>query len=152
VPSAQVAVKGDLQLEARCPGGAKVTLDLDNTYELYLHSPQRLDDLIRHAANALVDTMRFDHAKVDRSRIIPILKPRRWVDGILQAQRTQMTAAQSTEFLTEPFNTELAVVYAEDLPSTTHFLMARDNVGDRAQLGAQQFAPAVARDRNAARR
>src|SRR5262249_16996182 len=56
VPSAQVAVKGDLQLEARSPGGAKVTLDLGNTYELYLHSPQRLDDLIRHAADALVDT------------------------------------------------------------------------------------------------
>jgi uncharacterized protein YtpQ (UPF0354 family) len=134
VPSAQVAVKGDLQLEARGPGGARITLDLGNTYEIYLRSPQRLDDLIHHAADALVDAMRFDHAKVDRSRIIPVLKPRRWLDGLLQAQRTQTTSAQSPEFLTEPFNTELAVVYAEDLPSTTHFLMARDDFGDRAQL------------------
>jgi uncharacterized protein YtpQ (UPF0354 family) len=78
--------------------------------------------------------MRFGRAKVDRSRIIPVLKPRLWVDGVLQAQRTQTTAAQSPEFLTEPFNMELTVVYAEDLPSTTHFLMGRDEVGDRAQL------------------
>jgi hypothetical protein len=97
VPSAQVAVKGDLQLEVRGPGGARITLDLGNTYEIYLRSPQRLDDLIHHAADALVDAMRFDHAKVDRSRIIPVLKPRRWLDGLLQAQRTQTTSAQSPE-------------------------------------------------------
>jgi hypothetical protein len=77
VPSAQAVVKGDLQLEARGPGGASITSDLGNTYELYLRSPPQLDDLVRQAVGALADVVRYGQAKVDRSRIIPVLKPER---------------------------------------------------------------------------
>ncbi len=38
------------------------------------------------------------------------------------------------EILTEPFNSELAVVYAEDRPQSLRYLTTRDDVGDRAQL------------------
>jgi uncharacterized protein YtpQ (UPF0354 family) len=36
--------------------------------------------------------------------------------------------------LTEPFNSELAIVYVEDRPSSMRFLTTRDDVGDRARL------------------
>jgi uncharacterized protein YtpQ (UPF0354 family) len=125
MPSAQVTVKGDLQLEVRGPGGTSVASDLGNAFELYLRSPQRLDHVIGNSVGALIDTVRLIDAKVDRSRIIAVLKPLQWVDAMQQA---------APGILTEPFNTELAIVYAEDRPSSMHFLMASDDVGDRARL------------------
>jgi len=38
------------------------------------------------------------------------------------------------QLLTEPFNSELTIVYAEDRPSSIRFLMTRDDVGDHAKL------------------
>jgi hypothetical protein len=125
MPSAQVTVKGDLQLEARGPDGASIASDLSNAYDLYLRSPQRLDDIIRHSVGAFADTARLIDAKVDRSRIIAVVKPLRWVDAMQQA---------APGILTKPFNTELAIVYAEDRPSSIHFLLASDDVGDQARL------------------
>ncbi len=51
------------------------------------------------------------------------------MDGLRRAQK-----AEAPQVLTEPFNSELAIVYAEDLPSSMRFLTTRDDVGDRARL------------------
>jgi Protein of unknown function (DUF1444) len=94
MPSAQVTVKGDLQLEVRGPGGTSVASDLGNAFELYLRSPQRLDHVIGNSVGALVDTVRLIDAKVDRSRIIAVLKPLQWVDAMQQAAPGILTAFQ----------------------------------------------------------
>ena len=46
MPSAQVTVKGDLQLETRSAAGGEITTDLHNAYETYLRTPDRRDEII----------------------------------------------------------------------------------------------------------
>jgi uncharacterized protein YtpQ (UPF0354 family) len=135
MPSAQVTVAGDLHLETRSAGGEEITTDLHNAYETYLRAPDRRDDVIRSYIGVLVEAITFADAKppLDRSRIVPVLKPLRWVEGARQVQK-QAKVKPAPELLTEPFNSELAVVYAEDRPQSVRYLTTRDDVGDRAQL------------------
>lgn len=132
MPGAKVAVTGDLQLETRDADGETTATDLHNAYLTYLADPSRIDDVIRRRVGALVETVALG-ARIpppDRSRIVPVLKPTAWVDTL----RAQRDGAPATQLLSEPFNAELAIVYAEDRPSSLRFLMARDDVGDRAKL------------------
>jgi Protein of unknown function (DUF1444) len=135
MPSAKVAVTGDLQLETRSAKGETTSTDLRNAYRLYVQHPEYLDDVVRRYAGLLVDDMvRSGDAPppVDKSRIVPVLKPRQWLEGLRQAQRDRN--AQPPAVLTEPFNAGLVIAYVEDGPSSIRFLMSRDNVGDSTQL------------------
>jgi hypothetical protein len=79
MPSAQVTVAGNLHLETRSPRGEEITTDLHNAYESYLHAPDRRDEVIRAYIGTLVESVTFGDAKtaLDRSRIVPVLKPQR---------------------------------------------------------------------------
>jgi hypothetical protein len=144
MPSAQVTVAGNLHLETHSAGGDTITTDLHNAYEAYLQAPERRDEVIRAYVGVLVESVTFGDAKtaLDRSRIVPVLKPQRWVDGALQAGKAAKGDAAKPdakqdpkpEILTDPFNSELAIVYAEDRPQSLRYLMTSDDVGDRAQL------------------
>jgi uncharacterized protein YtpQ (UPF0354 family) len=139
MPSAQVTVAGNLHLETRSAGGEQITTDLHNAYETYLRAPERRDEVIRAYIGVLVEGVTFGDAKtaLDRTRIVPVLKPQRWVDGARQAQRNAKADTKvdpKPEILTDPFNSELAIVYAEDRPQSLRYLMTTDDVGDRAQL------------------
>jgi uncharacterized protein YtpQ (UPF0354 family) len=139
MPSAQVTVAGNLHLETRSPRGEEITTDLHNAYESYLRAPDRRDEVIRAYIGTLVESVTFGDAKtaLDRSRIVPVLKPQRWVEGALQPERAAKvdpTADPKLEILTDPFNSELAIVYAEDRPRSLRYLMTSDDVGERAQL------------------
>jgi uncharacterized protein YtpQ (UPF0354 family) len=143
MPSAQVTVAGNLHLETRSPRGEEITTDLHNAYETYLRAPDRRDEVIRAYIGTLVESVTFGDAKtaLDRSRIVPVLKPQRWVDGALQAERAAKLDPKidpkldpKPEILTDPFNSELAIVYAEDRPQSLRYLMTSDDVGERAQL------------------
>jgi uncharacterized protein YtpQ (UPF0354 family) len=62
-----------------------------------------------------------------------VLKAQRWIDGARQVEK-EAKVEPKPEILTEPFNSELAIVYAEDRPQSLRYLTTRDNVGDRARL------------------
>ena len=135
MPSAQVTVNGDLHLETRSAAGEEITTDLHNAYETYLRVPERRDDIIRSYIGVLVESLTYSDAKtpLDRARIVPVLKPLRWVDGARQVQKAAKVEPKP-EPLTDPFNSELAIVYAEDRPQSLRYLTTRDDVGDRAKL------------------
>jgi uncharacterized protein YtpQ (UPF0354 family) len=128
MPSAKVTVKGDLEVETRSESGEATTSDLHNAYAVYQRDPARLDAVIAAYVGVLADTMRLSGPKpaVDRTHIVPVLKPQAWLDGLRNGRAPQP--------LTERFNDELAVVYAEDLPTSVRFLTERDDIGDRAKL------------------
>lgn len=134
MPSAGIAVVGDLQLETRTGSREAISTDLRNAYEVYLRDPLHLEDVLRRYIGVLAETVRLGNVKgaVDRASIVPVLKPVRWVVGVRTAQGTR----ESPQPLTEPFNDELAIVYAEDRPQLVRYLTTRDDVGDRAKLRA----------------
>jgi uncharacterized protein YtpQ (UPF0354 family) len=143
MPSAQVTVTGNLHLETRSAHGEEITTDLHNAYETYLGTPERRDDIIRSYVDVLAESVTYADTKpaLDRSRVVPVLKPQRWVDGARQAEGNAKADPKQDpkqdpkpEILTDPFNSELAIVYAEDRPQSLRYLMTTDDVGDRAQL------------------
>ncbi len=136
MPAANITVAGALQIDTRGADGATTTTDLGNAYQLYVRDPQHLDEMIQRCLGILADTIRRADAEPtpDRSRIVPILKTRRWVEDLRQASNARNKAEPAPEPLTEPFNAELMIVYVEDRPSSMRFLTTRDDVGDRAQL------------------
>ncbi|HEX4410234.1 MAG TPA: DUF1444 family protein [Xanthobacteraceae bacterium] len=132
MPDAKVSVAADLHLETRGKAGGTTDTDLHNAYQAYLGAPGQLDAVIRRYVGLLVDTVRLGGVAppVDRSHILPVLKPNSWAAAIIE----QRKSAPATMLLTEPFNNELTIVYVEDHPSSIRYLMTRDDVGDRTKL------------------
>jgi uncharacterized protein YtpQ (UPF0354 family) len=131
LPSAKVIVAGDLHLETRTAGGKAMTTDLHNAYERYLDDPEHPDAVIKRYLGVLVEALSVDaKAPPDRSRIVPVLKSTRWVEAVQQ----QRQGAPAAQLLMERLNSELTIVYAEDLPTAVRYLMMRDEVGDRSKL------------------
>ena len=130
LPTAKVIVAGDLHLETRSAGGEGTTTDLTNAYNVYRANPSHLDQVIHDYVGVLVESIHYDaKQQLDRSRIVPVFKSQRWVDGVRRG-----VSPQAPQILAEPYNTELAVVYAEDLPNSVRYLNTRDDVGDRTKL------------------
>jgi uncharacterized protein YtpQ (UPF0354 family) len=134
IPTAKVTVTGHLQTDTRSAKGETTTSDLRNAYSRYVEHPQALDEIIQQYVGVLADSVRLADAPApDRSRIVPVFKPLQWLEGLRQERKTQ-NVQRAPEPLTEPYNAELTIVYAEDLPSSVRFLTTRDDVGDPAKL------------------
>ncbi len=133
MPSAKVSVNDDLQFAVRYANGASATSNLAKAYKSYEREPQTLDDLVHAQITALQEAGGDANGlpKLDRSRIIPVIKDRQWFE---QTQRRGREQTPPQELLAEPLNGELVVVYAEERLGTLRVLSTRDDVGDRARL------------------
>jgi len=125
MPSSTVTVKGDLELEIRDPSGVERTVHLTNAYKEYLLDPTRIDSIVRTLAAAMLQP-RKDQAGLDRSRIVPVIKDRQW---LLDLQQTLKARGAEQEHLSERFNNELVIIYAEDDPTRMRYLTTRDDIG-----------------------
>jgi uncharacterized protein YtpQ (UPF0354 family) len=133
MPSAKVTLSGDLQFVVRYPNGASATSDLGKAYKSYEREPAHLDDLVQAQVAALVEAAGDENGlpKLDRTRIVPIIKDRSWFEAMARRGREQ-TPPQ--ELVAEPLNSDLVIVYAENRLGTLRILSNRDDVGDRARL------------------
>jgi hypothetical protein len=133
MPSAKVALSGDLQFVVRYASGASATSDLGKAYQSYQHDPEHLDDLVQAQVAALVEATGDETGlpKLDRTRIVPIIKDRSWFEAMARRGREQ---SPPQELVAEPLNGDLVVVYAENRLGTLRILSNRDEVGDRARL------------------
>lgn len=133
LPAAKVTAGGDLHLETRGAAGGEITTDLHNAYNIYRGDPSRLDQIIHDYVGVLVESFHYSDTKqsLDRSRVVPVFKSQRWVDGVKRG-----LSPQAPQILAEPYNTELSVVYAEDLPSSVRYLNTRSDIGDQTKLRA----------------
>ena len=113
MPSAKVTLSGDLQFVVRYPNGASATSDLGKAYKSYEREPAHLDDLVQAQVAALVEAAGDENGlpKLDRTRIVPIIKDRSWFEAMARRGREQ-TPPQ--ELVAEPLNSDLVIVYAEN--------------------------------------
>src|SRR5262245_19408831 len=82
LPSATITMPGDLEVTIRRPGGRTASVDLTNAYRSYSSDPTRLQELIRSHVAAVSQpsgTETTAPAKLDRSRIVPVIKTRQWI-------------------------------------------------------------------------
>src|SRR5215475_3164462 len=117
LPNAKVASKQDLQLTVSHADGRETTIELTNSYRDYAQDPARFDQLVRSFARATGQSGQSGNAAgLDRSRIVPVIKDRKWVEDLRKTLEARGTPQES---LFEPFNNELVIVYAEDDPTRT---------------------------------
>jgi uncharacterized protein YtpQ (UPF0354 family) len=139
MPTAKVAINGELQFVVRYGNGASANSDLGKAYKTYEREPDHLDDIVQAQVTALMEAGGDANGlpKLDRSRIVPIIKDRGWVEVMARRGREQ---TPPLELVAEPFNSDLVVVYAENRLGTLRILSNRDDVGDRARLREASLA------------
>jgi uncharacterized protein YtpQ (UPF0354 family) len=125
MPSATVKVEGELQVSVKDASGLERTLFLSNPYQEYALDPQRFSDIVKRFVAAMLQSD-SRHAKLDPSRIVPVIKDRKWLFDLRQTLKAQ---GKEQEHLSESLNDELIIVYAEDDPARMRYLSADEDVG-----------------------
>ena len=125
-PSANVSVAGDLKLTIKETDGLVRNIQLSNAYNEYKLDPQRFDDLVGNFAAIFWQPADQAAAGLDRTRIIPVIKDRQWLDELHNTLKAKGVAQQH---LADRFNNELVIVYAQDDPNRMRYLTTKKDFG-----------------------
>jgi uncharacterized protein YtpQ (UPF0354 family) len=123
-PDLQVTVVKDLELRVSPRGGGAddvLTIYLDNAYDELRGDPTRLGAIVDRFAKSTAETLAAKDAKVDRSRIVPVVKDPAWLAEAL-ARGGKGDKAQ----VWERYNRDIVVFYAQDSESTIRYLVESD--------------------------
>jgi uncharacterized protein YtpQ (UPF0354 family) len=124
-PSANVSVAGDLKLTIKETDGLVRNIQLNNAYNEYKLDPQRFGDLVA-TFSAIFSQSASKEAGLDRTRIIPVIKDRQWLDELHHTLKAKGVAQQH---LADRFNDELVIVYAQDDPNRMRYLTTQEDFG-----------------------
>ena len=125
-PSANVSVVGDLRLTIKEPDGLVRSIQLGNAYSEYKLDPKRFDDLVEKLATIFWQPADKAAAGLDRTRIVPVIKDRQWLDELHNTLKARGTPQQH---LAERYNNELVIVYAQDDPNRMRYLTTDEDLG-----------------------
>lgn len=126
-PTAKFTIVNDSTVEAKIQG-YDAMLYVDNAYKEYQAEPDSLQKVLsRHLASA--SALNTINGKISVDRIIPIIKPASYLDGINQTA-AKMGATKNIEGVYEKYNDELIIAYAEDTENNIRYLTS----GDTASL------------------
>jgi uncharacterized protein YtpQ (UPF0354 family) len=124
-PSANVSGAGDLKLTIKETDGLVRNIQLNNAYNEYKLDPQRFGDLVA-TFSAIFSQSASKEAGLDRTRIIPVIKDRQWLDELHNTLKAKGVAQQH---LADRFNDELVIVYAQDDPNRMRYLTTQEDFG-----------------------
>ncbi len=136
LPSTTVTIKDDLELELSDRSGLKRTLRLANAYQDYSLDPTRFGEVVQ-AIVAALSRSGSGQAKLDPSRIVPVIKDRQW---LVDLHKTLKARGAEQEHLSDDVNNELVIVYAEDDPARMRYLT-------KVRISASVARSSGARDR-----
>lgn len=124
LPDHTVTVTEPLRLKLRSPTGKEATAFLDNAYNDYVRDPSARADIVDRYVASLLETT-SDADDLDPERIIPVIKDRAWLEEMRRAGTDEGSGAIA-EQVTEDFNGDLVIVYAEDSPTSTRYFSPED--------------------------
>ena len=125
-PSASVSVAGDLRLTIKEPDGLVRSIQLGNSYSEYKLDPRRFDDLVENWAAIFRQPTNKAAGGLERTRIVPVIKDRQWLDELHNTLKARGTPQQH---LAERYNNELVIVYAQDDPNRMRYLTIQEDLG-----------------------
>jgi uncharacterized protein YtpQ (UPF0354 family) len=134
-PSNKVIVKSDLELQLINSAGKESTAFLDNAYKAYLQDPRALRKVLQLYIASYLEP-RDNEDKVDRARIVPIIKDKHWLTDVAKSMK-ERGSKKPMENVFEEYNEDLTIVYAEDSPKNIRYLTPKklDDIGvTRAEL------------------
>lgn len=125
LPAQTITIAGELELAIKRADGSQISLSLGNRYHDYARDPASLQAIVNtYAAGIAESATAGTAAKVDRARIVPVIKDRRWL-----AETRRMLKASGKEPVFEDLNSELVVVYAEDSSKRVRYLTDSEDLG-----------------------
>jgi len=134
-PDTKVTIKNSLLVQAEGPNGRTLEIALANLYPRYRSDPDKLDELIRDYVSKISPPRGPSTATeaLDRTRIVPVIKDRPWLDEVRGRVRAQTPNA--ADLAVEDFNNELVIVYAVDDPKRMRYLTTDELTGiERKEL------------------
>ena len=114
--------RGRSQIDEKETDGLVRNIQLNNAYKL---DPLRFDDLVA-TFSAIFSQSASKEAGLDRTRIIPVIKDRQWLDELHNTLKAKGVAQQH---LADRFNNELVIVYAQDDPNRMRYLTTQEDFG-----------------------
>src|SRR5262249_49160668 len=104
-----------------------VTAFLDNAYREYTASPQtEPQTIIRRYITTLAEAQRSkEEAKLDRAQVVPVIKDLGWM-AEMRATLKSRGAKSMPDYISERYNDELLVFYAEDSPNNIRYMGTKD--------------------------
>jgi uncharacterized protein YtpQ (UPF0354 family) len=121
-PGMAVRVMGELELRVATGDGEGSQVFLYNAYDAYQQDPARVEAVFTNYALALAQLGAVRDDPVDPERIVPIIKDRTWMSETLARVRAHPKYQPGQEQVFEPYNDELLIFYAEDLPRGIRYL------------------------------
>lgn len=114
---------GDLEIKARMPDGASHSIFLDNAYNQYRNDPDRRDEILETYIGSFIEVAASREMPHDPARIVPVIKDRGWMEGIRSSLLERGGDPEDfPAYVSEPYNTELEIYYAEDSPKNIRYL------------------------------
>lgn len=136
-PTMSVEIVRDLEIKITRPGAAESSTSfLDNAYDAYNQAPAAKAEIIRQYVGVVPDLKTADHGPVDRTRIVPIVKDRPWLDEMRKAAG-DLSKGKPFDQVFEDLSPDLIILYAEDTDKTIRYVSPTDlkKIGlDRAEL------------------
>lgn len=124
-PSMKVMILKDLELKVTSADGHESTSFLNNAYDLYRQDPKSKAEVIQKFVASNLETVAGTGEGIDRTRIVPVIKDRPWLEETRQALLSR-GAKKLPEQVYEDFSTDLVVLYAEDSPRNIRYLQPKD--------------------------
>jgi uncharacterized protein YtpQ (UPF0354 family) len=122
-PTAKFTLVDDSTVQAKIEG-YDVRLAADNAYKEYLADTGSLQQVLsRHLASA--NALNTIGGKISVDRIVPIIKPKSYLEGVNQAA-AKMGATKNVEGVYEKYNDQLIIAYAEDTENNIRYLTPSD--------------------------
>lgn len=115
-PHTQYKILNSLEILAR-NGENEVTHYLDKAYQEYVMHPEEHERIMsRYVMNSIL--LYIEQAKIKRENIVPVIKPRSYLDYLAQLNKEQ---GANQEPVFESYNEDLIIVFAEDQKNSISF-------------------------------
>jgi uncharacterized protein YtpQ (UPF0354 family) len=126
-PGLKVEIVNGTELDITKTDGSHVSTFLSNAYDLYKQSPKSKDEIIRRYVAADLESLINVNISntVDRTRIVPIVKDKPWLEDFKKELAARGTK-KLPDSVYEELNSDLVIVYAEDSPNSVRYLVAKD--------------------------
>ena len=119
-PTYTVTATRELQVAMVNPKGREDTIFLYRAYDEYRLAPNDEARIIRKYSAGLISA-RDEVRKLNRARIIPVLKNRMWLEEVRAVAKAKGTP-EAPGLVYDPFGEELIMVYAEDNPNSLRYV------------------------------
>ncbi len=127
LPGLKIGIVRDLELKVTTADGRESTSFLDNAFDTYKLDPKSKDEVIKRYVVAGLETITSLQTpeELDRTRIVPVIKDRPWIE---EARKAVMSrgAKEMPENIYEDLNSELIILYAEDSPKNIRYFEPKD--------------------------